>query len=79
MIDTDAGVNPGTSGGPLIGQNGPVYGLVDAKNSQAEGIAFAVPGHKLPRTSLAGAARPNCPQPYLVPPVKLPIHRSDSG
>jgi hypothetical protein len=36
-------VNPGNSGGPLIGQDGVVYGLVDAKNTQAEGIAFAVP------------------------------------
>jgi S1-C subfamily serine protease len=43
MIETDAAVNPGNSGGPLIGQDGLVYGLVDAKNTQAEGIAFAVP------------------------------------
>jgi hypothetical protein len=43
MIETDAAVNPGNSGGPLIGQDGVVYGLVDAKNTQAEGIAFAVP------------------------------------
>ena len=43
MIETDAAVNPGNSGGPLIGQDGSVYGLVDAKDTQAEGIAFAVP------------------------------------
>jgi hypothetical protein len=43
MIETDAAINPGNSGGPLIGQDGIVYGLVDAKNTQAEGIAFAVP------------------------------------
>lgn len=43
MIETDAAVNPGNSGGPLVGQDGVVYGLVDAKNTQAEGIAFAVP------------------------------------
>jgi serine protease Do len=43
MIETDAAVNPGNSGGPLLGEDGSVYGLVDAKNMGAEGIAFAVP------------------------------------
>jgi serine protease Do len=43
LIETDAAVNPGNSGGPLIGQDGTAYGLVDAKNVQAEGIAYAVP------------------------------------
>ncbi|HEY8300671.1 MAG TPA: S1C family serine protease [Jatrophihabitans sp.] len=43
MIETDAAVNPGNSGGPLFGPDGTTYGLVDAKNVDAEGIAFAVP------------------------------------
>lgn len=43
MIETDAAINPGNSGGPLLGGDGTVYGLVDAKNVDAEGIAFAVP------------------------------------
>jgi serine protease Do len=42
MIETDAAINPGNSGGPLLSADGQVFGLVDAKNTQAEGIAYAV-------------------------------------
>lgn len=40
--ETDAAINPGKSGGPLLSAEGQVFGLVDAKNMDAEGIAFAV-------------------------------------
>lgn len=43
LIETDAPINPGNSGGPLIAQSGAVVGLVDAKNTQASGIGYAVP------------------------------------
>ena len=42
MIETDAAVNPGNSGGPLLSADGQVVGLVDAKHMKAEGIAYAV-------------------------------------
>jgi len=42
LIETDAPLNPGNSGGPLLSVDGQVVGLVDAKNMQAEGIAYAV-------------------------------------
>jgi len=42
LIETDAAINPGNSGGPLLGTDGEVVGLVDAKNVEAEGIAYAV-------------------------------------
>lgn len=43
LIETDAPVNPGNSGGPLVTADGTVVGLVDAKNMAASGIAYAVP------------------------------------
>jgi Trypsin-like peptidase domain len=43
MVQTDAAVNPGNSGGPLIDvDSGDVVGLVDLGSSQTNGIAFAV-------------------------------------
>jgi serine protease Do len=43
LIETDAAINPGNSGGPLIDHDGLVVGLVDAKNTEASGIGYAVP------------------------------------
>jgi hypothetical protein len=42
LIQTDAAVNPGSSGGPLLTTAGDVIGLVDAGSTQASGISFAV-------------------------------------
>jgi serine protease Do len=42
MIQTDTAVNPGNSGGPMLELDGRVYGIVDAKRTDAEGIAYAV-------------------------------------
>jgi len=42
-LQTDAAVNPGNSGGPLLAENGRVLGLVVSKLRRAEGISLAVP------------------------------------
>jgi S1-C subfamily serine protease len=42
LIQTDAAVNPGNSGGPVIDDHGLVDGLVDAKVTNAEGLGYAV-------------------------------------
>ncbi|MEI7888126.1 MAG: trypsin-like peptidase domain-containing protein, partial [Actinomycetes bacterium] len=41
-IQTDAAVNPGNSGGPLINDSGEVVGLVISKDREAEGVSYAV-------------------------------------
>jgi hypothetical protein len=43
LIQTDAAVNPGNSGGPLLAiDSGKVIGLVDLGTTQANGLGFAV-------------------------------------
>jgi S1-C subfamily serine protease len=43
MIQTDAAVNPGSSGGPLVDLEGRVVGLNNVTIPYAEGMSFAIP------------------------------------
>lgn len=44
LIQTDAMLNPGNSGGPMINSNGQVIGIVNIKLAgDADGIGFAIP------------------------------------
>lgn len=43
LIQTDAAINQGNSGGPLIDTSGSVIGIISAGSSSAQGIGFAVP------------------------------------
>jgi len=46
LLQTDAALNPGNSGGPLIGCDGRVVGVVSGK-LQGEGIGFVIPSQLL--------------------------------
>lgn len=45
LIQTDAAVNPGNSGGALLNMNGEVVGIVSAKyaDTEVEGMGYAIP------------------------------------
>ncbi len=43
LIQHDASLNPGNSGGPLLNLNGEVVGINTLKISTAEGLGFAIP------------------------------------
>ncbi|MHB8417514.1 MAG: trypsin-like peptidase domain-containing protein [Myxococcales bacterium] len=45
FIQTDAPINPGSSGGPILDASGKVIGIANAVHSSGHGIAFAIPSN----------------------------------
>lgn len=45
IVQFDASVNPGNSGGVLVEETGTVIGVVFAKGFDVEGISYAIPGY----------------------------------
>ena len=46
-IQTDAAVNPGNSGGPVVNANGQLVGITTAKFTEADNVGFAIPVNDL--------------------------------
>lgn len=50
LIQTDAAVNPGNSGGPLVNEDGQVVGVTVSKFTDADNVGFAIPVSVLKET-----------------------------
>ena len=46
-IQTDAAVNPGNSGGPVVNDNGQLVGITTSKFTEADNVGFAIPVNDL--------------------------------
>lgn len=53
VIQIDASLNPGESGGPLLNMAGEVVGINAASDSRAQNISFAIPSNVIKRLEIA--------------------------
>ena len=65
LIQHDASLNPGNSGGPLINAKGEVVGINTLKISSGEGIGFAIPSKSFKSLLGSFASNINYEIPYL--------------
>jgi hypothetical protein len=79
LLQTDAAVNPGNSGGPLLDLSGRVVGLVDAVDTEARGIAYAVPATVAAREFPGWEAAPDTQTPTSCADPLGPSAESDPG
>lgn len=65
LFQTDAAINEGNSGGPLVNMNGQVIGIDTAVASDAQGIGFAIPINDVSGLIKTVLSTGKFQQPYL--------------
>ena len=65
LIQHDASLNPGNSGGPLVNSKGEVVGINTLKISSGEGIGFAIPTQNFASILNSFVSNTNYEIPYL--------------
>jgi serine protease Do len=65
VIQTDAAINPGSSGGPIVNLEGQVVAIATARAAFAEGIGFAVPSNLAKRVASEILANGRVMRPWL--------------
>jgi len=73
LLQTDAAVNQGNSGGPMLNELGEVIGIVSMRAMFGEGIGFAIP------TDSVGAALPSLLKGSKVPRAYLGLKMSSGA
>jgi len=65
MLQTDAAVNQGNSGGPLLNENGEAVGMISTRAMNGEGIGFAIPIDNVAACVPALLQRRKVPRSYM--------------
>jgi S1-C subfamily serine protease len=65
LLQFDAPVNPGNSGGPLANARGEILGIVVARITVGDGIYYAVASNKVKRVAAAIIANGTFPYPWI--------------
>jgi serine protease Do len=74
LIQTDAAVNPGNSGGPVVNMNGEIIGVATSKYMSADNIGFAMPIDKVIEELEAYKLNPNIAYAVKCPSCNHSLH-----
>jgi len=66
LIQTDAAINTGNSGGPLLNIHGEVIGLTSSMSSKAQNIAFAIPADVVDQVTTTLIKNGSLTKPYVM-------------
>jgi serine protease Do len=77
MIQTDAAINTGNSGGPLLNIHGEVIGLTSSMSSKAQNIAFAIPAEVVNQVATTLIEKGSTTKPYAMERPYLGFYMKD--